>query len=287
MAVPTNYIFTSGMCAKNEIYDLIINSLIAAGWTDISSKASTDYVVLSSTGNTGDKALLLNLRDVNVAGSNSVKTTNYNTMSYRLQDTYVPGASGVAGTFGRASLAWSLLDIVPTTSTSGTLAMDTVINYHVYADASKIILALEYPTATGYSPLVFYLGEPDTMYTPETGNKGCLFATTANVPTANGVIICNSPDSVGTVTSPYALTSYGMIAPSEPNVSGKRFPSPILYGSATEGYRGKLDGLLVTVGSNILTGDTVTIGSQTYYALVCQTQGYVSFPTRALLVRTA
>lgn len=286
MATPTNYIFTSGSCAKNAIFDLIINSLKSAGWTDVASLASSDFVVLTSSGNAGDKNLIINLRDTNVSAANSVKTTAYCQMSYRLQTSYSPGAAGVAGTWGRTSQPWVDLYIAPVAA-SGTLAMDTVVNYKVYADASKIILAIEFPSQTGYNPLLIYLGEPDTLLASDSNNRGCLFASSANAVTATSLYVCDSSDGVGSVTAPYALTCYAQLPPGDPNGSGKRMVSSIYYGSATEGYRGKLDGIKCMLNSKANTGDTVTIGSETYYVLIAHSQGNTSFPSAALLVRTA
>lgn len=286
MAIPTDYIFTSGTVRKDGIYGLIISKLVAAGWVDVSSKPATDYAVLTSTGNTGDKALVLNLRDVNITGTNSVKTTTYNTMSYRLQDTYVPGAADVAGTFGRPALVWSGLNLVPTTLTTGTLAVDTIIKYKVYVDASKIILSLEYPIATTYGPLLIYIGQPDSVYVSESAARGIVVASTINMTLAGNLMICNSPEDMGSAAAPYVMPTTALMPLANPNAAGKYFESDIYYQSAAEGIRGKLDGVLCLLSSNVLTGDSVIIGSKTYYVLVCHTQGYSAFPSQALLIRT-
>jgi len=164
MAIPTDHIFTKGTCLKSELYQLIIDKLTAAGWKNVASLASSDYVVMQSTGNTEDKNLLLNLRDTSSTGANSIVTTDYCVMSYRLQNTYVAGDTGVAGTFGRSCLAWTNLYIAPVGAVTTTLGKDTQLIYHVYADASKLILELEYPTPTGLGPVVIYLGQPDSLF---------------------------------------------------------------------------------------------------------------------------
>lgn len=288
MAIPTDYIFTRGTVAKNGVFDLIVNALQNAGWESVASLPSTDGTVLKSTGNNGDKALIINIRDTNVAGTNSVKTTNFNTMSYRLQDTYTPGASGVAGVFGRSSLSWSAMDIAPTVVTTGTLASDTTLTYSVYADKSKIILALEYPSATGYNPMLIYMGAPDSIWASDSLNRGCLFATTVNAQTASSIYISNTSDGMGAVTTPYALATYTQVPPGDPNMGNKRMTSSIYYGSASEGYRGKLDGIKCILNIKVNTGDTVTVGAESYYVLVCHAQGNTSFPSGiALLIRTA
>lgn len=286
MAIPTDYIFQSGTVAKSGIFDLIVSKLVAAGWTSVASLPSSDGTVLKSSGNTGDQALVLNIRDTNASNANSVKTTAYCTISYRLQDIYTPGAAGVAGTFGRPALGWSALDIVPTTQTTGTLPMDTTINYKVYADASKIILAMEYPHATNLGPMLIYMGLPDSLYCTEGASRGVLFGTTANGPGANTISICNTPSGLGTVTATYTVSTYATISPKNPNNAGKYAVSHIYYGSATEGVRGKLDGIYALPLGNLITGDTITIGAKKYYALVCQSQGVNSFQSLALAVRT-
>jgi hypothetical protein len=286
MAIPTDYIFTSGTCNKNQVYQLIIDSLVNAGWTDISSNPTTDFVVLKSTGNTEDKNLILNIRPTNAAAANSVVTTDYCVMSYRLQDTYTPGTSGAAGTFGRPSLAWTALYLVPVTAITVALGGDTQIKYKVYADASKLILVLEYPNSTGYQPVVIYLGQPDSIYVPESGSRGTLVAISTTSVAASSLQICNTSDGVASVTTPYSLTTYALLPPGDPNNANKRMISPIYYGNASEGFRGQLDGVKCIYYSNILTGDTITDDDgNVYYVVVAAAQGSTSFPSRALLVR--
>lgn len=289
MAIPTDYIFTSGTCLKSEVYQLIIDKLKSAGWTDISSLASADFVVLQSTGNTGDKNLLLNLRDTNAAAANSIVTTDYCVMSYRLQDTYTPGAAGVAGVFGRPSLAWTALYIAPVAAITTTLGKDTTVTYHIYADASKLILVLEYPSVTGFGPTIVYMGEPDTLLVSDSASRGVLVAASNNAVTAANLQICNTSDGAASVTAPYALKTYALLPEGDPNIAGKRIVSPIYYGIAAESFRGKMDGLKCmfynATTPTINTSDTVTMGAEIYYVAIAHSQGNTSFPSRALLVR--
>ncbi len=288
MAIPTNYIFTSGTCAKSAIYQLIIDKLTSAGWSNVASLASSDFVVMKSKGNTGDKNLILNLRDTSSTAANSIVTTDYCCMSYRLQDTYVPGAAGVAGTFGRPALAWTNLYIVPVAVTT-TLGKDTVVNYKVYADASKLILEIEYPSPTLIAPLLIYIGEPDTIYVSDSNSSGVLVATTSQSVAASQLLISNTSDTVASVTVPYNLTTYALLPPGDPNVCSRYMASPIYYGSVAEGFRGKLDGVKCCYysGTNFITGDTITIGTVNYYVVVAASVGATSFPSRALLIQIA
>jgi hypothetical protein len=290
MAIPTDYVFKTGTCLKSELYGKMIDALKAAGWEDISSNPATDFVVLHSKGNTGDKNLILNLRPGNTSNANPVDTTDYCQMSYRLQNSYTPGASGAAGTFGRPSLAWTALYIVPAAAAATILGASTTLNYYVYADASKVILMVQYPSATGYLPMLIYLGEPDTLYTPESDGRGILAAMSANNPTGNNTVqICDNPDQMASAAAPYVLTVYALLAPGDPNADSKSFLSSVYYGSAAEGYRGKLDGvkLVYFSGSNFVTGDTITVGREVYTVFIVAATGYTSFPSRGLAIRTA
>lgn len=288
MAIPTDYIFTAGSCQKKDLYQLIIDKLTAAGWTNVSSLATSDYVVLTSPGNTEDKNLILNIRDIPAAGTaaNTVKTSAYCQMSYRLQPSYTPGTAGAAGTFGRPALAWTDLYIVPVAA-SGQLAPDTIVNYKVYADANGIILTVEYPPATGYGPILIHMRQPDTVYMPENGNQGMLVAVTNGGTTAASAMICDSPVGMGAVTAPYAVATAALLPMKNPNNAGKYFDSPVYYQTAAEGMRGKLDGIQCMPNLASLTGDNITIDGDTYYVLVCHTQGVTSFPSQVLLVRIA
>lgn len=286
MPIPTNYIFTKGTCLKKELFGKIIDAFKSAGWKDISSKATTDFIVLNSKGNTGDKNLILNIRATATGNNNSVETTDYCQISYRLQTSYLPGATDTAGTFGRTALAWTALYIVPTTTTLGA---DTSIDYYIYSDANKVILMLKYPSATGFLPLLIYLGEPDTLYTPEPNSRGFIAAMSANNPAGSNTIqICDAPDKISSRTAPYSLSTYTLIPPADPNADDKSFLSSIYYGSTTEGLRGKLDGIKLVYfsGSNFVTGDTITVNDEIYTVFVVASTGYTSFPSRGIAIRT-
>lgn len=284
-----DYIFTSGTCLKSELYDLIISKLIDAGWQNVSSNPATEYDVLTSKGKNGDRDLVLQLRPLPAAGTaaNNVKTSNYCVASFRMQTSYIPGSSGSAGTFGRSSQAWTDLYLVPVSAATGTLPTDTTVNYKVYADASKVIMAIEYPLATTYNPLLFYLGEPDSVFMAEKPHSGMVFATTAMATTAANLLVCDTPQGLGASAAPYAMPLNGFNILKNPNNDGLYFQTGVYYQSSTEGVRGMLDGVLCLPNMAVQTGNTITIDGKTYYQLVCQTAGNNSFPYPVLLVRTA
>lgn len=285
MAIPTDYVFTQGTCAKKDFYGVITAALLGAGWTNVASLASTDYEVYTSNGNTGDKALVLNLRKGSTATpANDISTTAYCQFSYRFPTSYTPGAVGVAGTFVRPDV-WRDIYIAPVAA-AGTLAMDTIYTYKIYADKSKVIFTIEFPGGTNYSPMVHYLGLPDSLYCNETGNRGMLQACTNNGQAiASNFVMADTPNGMGSVASCYSIPSICTLAPKNPNNAGKYVVSDIYYGNATEGTRGKLDGVVALPVANVLTGDIITIGTYQYYVLNSAVYNVNNFPSLALAVR--
>jgi hypothetical protein len=286
MAIPTDYVFTPGTCQKKDFYAVLTSALTTAGWVNVSSLASSDYEVWTSTGNTSDKALILNLRRGSTATpANDISTTAYCQFSYRLPSIYTPGAAGVAGTFVRPDV-WRDVYIAPV-GAAGTLAMDTTYTYKVYADKSKLMFSVEFPGATGYSPIFVHIGLPDTLYCTETGNRGVIVASTVNSgTTALNVLAADSPTGMGSVTACYAVPTICTLAPKNPNNAGKYTVSDVYYGSATEGVRGKIDGVVALPSASVLTGDIITVGAQQYYVLNCNVTGTNSFASSAVAIRT-
>lgn len=288
MATPTDYIFQNGTCAKSAIFATIITKMTTAGWTNVASLATSDFTVMKSTGVNADKNLLIQLRSTNLSAANDTATTSYSQMSYRLIDTYTPGATGVAGVFGRTALAWTDLFIAPVAAASAVVPPDTTVTYRWYADAGKFIMSIEYPSSLNLAPILMYIGQPDTVKVSEALSAGMIVGTTSNATTAASVLVDNTPVGIGAVAAPYALSTTALLPLTNPNVAGVYFLSDIYYQSATEGIRGKLDGLKTMFNNKCLTGDTVTdTDGKVYYVLVCQVQGSTSFPSVVLLIRTA
>ena len=279
------YIFSKGSCKKKEIYSLIIDKLKEKGWKDISSKPETDYVVLHSKGVTGNRDLILNIRETNVSGNSPVTTTDGSSMSYRLQTSYTPGGSGEAGTFAKPTRVWRPLYIY---GSGQALSKEMSLEYYVYVDAGKIILSLEYPQSISLNgPVVFYLGEPDTRFLTESQSRGILYASSVD---QVGVVITDCPDDMGSKDEAYALTTYSLIPAIDPNLAKKYMVSPIYYGSIEEGYRGKLDGIKTVryIGSptaNLLHGDTLVTEHAKYHCVIPHDVRTAAYPGGAVLLR--
>jgi hypothetical protein len=283
MSVPTDYIFTPGTCFKKDFYDVLCNALIGAGWKNITSNYATDGDVFTSTGNTSDKALLINLQKFYGTYS-PIDISVHNWIGVRLPTSYTPGSVATAGTF--ISPPWVGLSVVPQyeyerNNTAGPL--DTMFDYKIYVDKSKLLFSVEYPSSIDKQPLFAYIGLPDSTYTSESDNRGSVLGFTSGT---NGYfLVANTPDGVGSVTSYDSLYTISNIPSKNPNNSGNYGISEIYYGSSSEGIRGKLDGVLALPNINIKTGNLIKIGSSTYYVLVCHSCKCNSFPSLALAIR--
>lgn len=263
-----DYIFTEGKVVKKDFFSKLIDMMTAAGWTNVSSNAATDFVVMNSKGESGDKDLFIQIRPTNITNVNPTDSTDYNVMSYRFVEGYTPGATGVAGTFARTTTeTWTALHIVPT-AVAATTNMDIELTYFYHVNKNRIIMAIETPPSTATAPQLFYLGLPDVTYTTESGSKGALCAV-SSYPKANATLhISNASDGLPSETASLTRNVYATLSPKNPNSAGLYTISEILYGNNIEGIRGKLTGIYQMPNGNINNGDIITIGAKEYRVVV-------------------
>lgn len=84
---------------KKDVYNTIIETMTTGGWTDISTNPVTDFNVMMSPGEENNKKLIIQLRPLNNSNNNSIVTTDYGVMSYRLIEEYTPATSPIAGVY--------------------------------------------------------------------------------------------------------------------------------------------------------------------------------------------
>ena len=97
------------------------------------------------------------------------------------------------------------------------------------------------------------------------------------------VYIDDTPDNMARNNAPYAETIYSAVSPKNPNADGVYTMSEILYGSASEGYRSRLDGVFALPAQNIVQGDKIKVGNDTYTAF---NVGSCGLPTAWIAVLT-
>ncbi|MMZ42210.1 hypothetical protein D1872_37300 [compost metagenome] len=277
-----DFIFTSGTCAKSDLYSTIINAFVSAGWTNVSSNPTVDFDVLQSPSEAGGRLLTIQLRATNATNVNSIVTTDNNAMAYRLVESYTPGTAGAAGTFGRpVSEAWNLIYVVPTATA---VSMNTMLTYFISVNKNRMIIVIETPPATTLAPVIHYIGLPDTLYTAEAGSRGVLVATTFGARSATTVHVSNAPSELASEAVSSVRTVYCLLAPRNPNAAGLYSLSDMKYGSTAESYRGKLSGLYALPSGNVNNGDVITQGAKKYRVTVAA-PGTTSFPTTVFAIQ--
>ena len=293
-----DYIFKAGSCTKGELYDTIINALINAGWKNISSNPEIDGDVMFSTGINGDKKLCFqfNYYD-NVSypmGSASVtaystKTTMYQNFAIRFPGSYTPGAVGAAGTVERPKRAWKIFYPINYNAGVG-LPPSAVVNYYLYVDKNKLIMATKMADTYSTKWNLFYIGVPDTSYAIGEDSRELLYSSNSLAGLANGAWMSNYPDkALGDVGDTYYATNFlSIAAPRSPNLNAKYFLSDIYVKTDAYGMIAKMDGVYSLNATNIMSGDIVTVGTAQYliFDLSLQIAGTsCGWPTYAMAIR--
>ena len=281
-----DYIFSKGTFLKREGFRNIVNQFKSAGWVDVSSNPTADFVVLNSKGESGDKDLFIQLRPFEtVEATNSTETTDFNIITYRLIEKYTPGATGVSGTFERPTETWQKIHLVPLATV---VNKDTELTYHAHVNKNRMIITIESPPTVNLNAITYYIGLPDVTYTTESGSKGLVVPSTF-YPRTNGVIhVSNSADGTPNETTSTTRTIYCTLSPKNPNSAGLFTFSEMLYGSTTEGIRGKLSGLFALPNGGVNTGDIIKVGMKEFRIIVNQqTSTYTSFPTATFAIQIA
>jgi len=273
--------FTQGTCLKKELYGKIKELMIGAGWENISSDPTNDFDVMYSTGEAGDKKLVVQMRATAINGLNSIEDTNFATASLRLIGSYTPGTAGKAGTVDRTSETWRALAIAPI-ATTATVDKETQVIYRYDVNKNRIIFNIEYPLALNLSTTTFYIGIPDDTYCSEPNSRGLLFVTSTSAPGALSVLVTDSAGEVAPVTTATSRSVLCQLSPKNPNSAGSYTLSEIFYGDSSEGIRGKLSGIYALPTQNVLTGDIIVQGTQQYLIVVNQNLGNDAFPSKAL-----
>lgn len=77
--------------------------------------------------------------------------------------------------------------------------------------------------------------------------------------------------------------TYSALPSKNPNADGIYVMSEIIYGSQSEGYRGRFDGVYALPAQNIVEGDIIKVGNDTYTAF---NVGSCGLPTAWIAVLT-
>ena len=275
-----DYLFNKTTTTKGEFLATVVRLLTDAGWTNVSSSPATDFYVLNSKGVNNDKNLFIQLRDYGTQGVGyNVTTSNYPVFSYRLIDNYTPGATGLAGTTTRASLAYSDAYIGQLGYDNATITKSDTLELYYYVDANGISMIIRPPAVRSIGSVFFLVRDNVGAIAKSSDSRGLAV-------TAYGhsyIMIDDTPDNMARNNTPYIQSVYSAMSPKNPNADGIYTMSEIVYGSPSEGYRSRLDGVYALPAQNIIEGDTFKVGNDTYTAF---NVGSCGLPTAWIAVLT-
>ena len=272
-------IFSAGTCLKKETLTTMINLMKAAGWVDVSSNPATDFIVMNSKGESGDKNLFIQFRQSSTTNVNPIDSTDYNVASYRLIGGYTPGTVGTAGVFTRPAEVWRNLYVAPTTVL---INSENSMTYYYHVNKNRIIFVAETPESLGFAPVTHYFGLP-TSFVNEPDSRGVVAVSSTYGVTANNVLVTNAAGELPSDTASSTRIIYASLAPKSPNSAGKHTPVEMYYGNTIEGIRGKLDGLYVIPAGGVNNGDTLTVGTKQFRVVVNGVGSTNSFPSTTLV----
>ncbi|MBM7869285.1 hypothetical protein JOC70_000754 [Clostridium pascui] len=274
-----------GTCQKQDLLQAIHDAILSAGsnWTEISSNKTNDfkwtgtmndgYVFKSPPIGTKGQSVILNLKsiDLSVVTTSAAAGNGGNHFLIWLADDYVPNATnGINGTFtnkgGFQGWCFCQSDNINCTPTS-------LFDYIVDIEDHRILIVIQRHLATTLTyPQFLYLGYPDPTTNIEGSNYTNQFIVGSN--------IYNSNPGNGVGNAYWHKASNGLynkiagticnLNGSNPNPMGLYLLTPITVtgdggtGLINSGPLGVLSGLYGLPNTNIVNGDTITIGSDTY-----------------------
>lgn len=227
-------IFTKETIKKLAVYTRIKSLLLAAGWTNISSKPATDFDVFYSKGETGDKGLIFQMKE-NTTTTDYFSSSTSIALYFRLPYSYTPGAAGVSGRFGRPGDAWQYFYAF-----SGLLGPDADIDFYYHVNKNRIIFVCMPKYGTGVGGGICFVGMSNETFVNEVKSDGVLLASSYGGWGAD-VFITSRPKEKSTTA--YNLGIIKLAMPKEICPDGTRMMTRVGYGDTDESFRGLLDGV--------------------------------------------
>lgn len=272
-------IFSQTTCLKSEILTKMIELMTAAGWTDISSNATTDFFVMNSKGENNDKNLVFQIRSTSTTNANDVHSTTAVPMSYRLIGGYTPAETpDTAGVFDRPNETWRLMSIASSTVVDP--AVELTLWYSVNRD--RAIFNIYTPESLNMLPVLIYIGLP-TVYTSEPNSRGLVVMTSYASSFSNSVHVTDNVPELPSLSASTTIPNNITLAPRSPNSAGIHTPSELQYANNAIGIRGKLDSILFLPNNSISDGDILKMGAKRYRATQLGTSGNNSYPSNCVV----
>jgi hypothetical protein len=279
--MPMANLFTTGTVNKGGLFNTLNTQLVTAGWVQISTDVAGDGYVYFSSGQDGNQRLFINFKD----GATTTGFVGNNTGAYvqvRNLLNYIPNAGGTGpGTVTAQPNAWYNIALTPS---NASLTLTTPYTYYISTNKNRMILFLQPPVFAGTNAYCWLQGSLAMLAAENNGQNNVTLSTCTQL-TTNAVLFASNTAGASAYQS---MLWYYTLPPSNPDVTGKYHITQLYVGSATEGYRAKLDDLYILPNKNVINGDSITIGSEIYQVIYTELwgSGYVnSFPTNYFAIR--
>lgn len=274
-------IFQSEKVLKKDLFPRMISLMESAGWVDVSSRPSTDFIVMKSSGISGDKELCFQIRPTDRSNRNDVTTTSNNMFSIRLIRDYVSNVIGQSGSTTRSNETWYNVRLARTN-----YPLEDVFTLYYYVDKNKGVFVFEPPDSPHNTSEFFYIGLP-TSFINENKNSGLITFATYLRSTSS------LSDRALVTDNPYVLykNSYNLnlytdsLGFNNPSYS-TFYLNEINYGNHTEGIRGRVDELYtIRNNSKFVDGDIVKLNEKKYKMFHIPSTSYGFSSTSGFAIR--
>lgn len=247
----SNFIFTFEKVTKNNLYTRMKQIMTTAGWQNISSKPSIDYDVMYSTGEAGDKKMVVQMKEFDSTSTTAaISNSTDRRMDLRLPVSYEPGVAGTAGVFGRPGTGWRQHLVLHTEA-----AKESELYIYYHCNKNRLVLVIECPPShvpyNANKSTILFMGSSDRTVGLEYESSAPIIATTLGE--SGAVYATDNPADIK--TNSYNLSIYKELAPKSVSLNGTIFMTDIAYGSTTEGIRGYIDGIYDLKDNPAIVGD--------------------------------
>ncbi len=209
--------------------------MLESGWQNISSRTSTDYDVMFSNGEDGKKEIYFQIRDIASVSTNSIASfsnSNSRFFSMRLSGKYLPGSSGVSGTFAKNNDTWKAVIV---TYQSEILPNQPIELYYI-CNKDRLIFLTHYSLSLALPSTLNYIGVPIT-FADEHEWSAFVFAS-SSIGNSRRLYVTDIKNDYSVTVPITCLTYLGLGGKNK--ISENILMSNIIYGSVSEGLRGMI-----------------------------------------------
>ncbi|MGX9721730.1 hypothetical protein [Bacillus pumilus] len=277
-------IFNKITVLKKDLYSKLKQIMLESGWQNISSRPSTDFDVMFSNGEDGKKEIYFQMRDVATNAANSSTTfsnSNSRYFSMRLSGKYMPGSSGVSGTFEKSNDTWKLVLI----TYQSDISPNQPIELYYSCNKDRLIFLTDYALSLALPATLNYIGVPIT-FADEHEWSSCVFAS-SSIGSGRRLYVTDIKNDYSVTTPITCLTYLGLS--SKNKIGDNILMSNVIYGSASEGLKGTIPEVF-SFGSTdgLINGDLIK-DEEKVYRVFETTPGtstvYSSFVSKFIAIR--